>query len=36
MEERPEPFEERKQEKKGRFQSSFYDWGEALILSLIS
>ncbi|MGM9612924.1 MAG: signal peptidase I [Butyricicoccus sp.] len=35
MEERPEPFEEQKPEKKGRFQSSFYDWGEALILSLI-
>lgn len=35
MEDRLEPFEEEKEEKKGRFQSSFYDWGEALILSLI-
>lgn len=34
MEER-QPFEEEKEEKKGRFQSSFYDWGEALIVSLI-
>ena len=34
MEER-QPFEEEKPEKKGRFQSSFYDWGEALIISLI-
>ena len=30
-----QPFEEQEKEKKGRFQSSFYDWGEALIASLI-
>ncbi len=34
MEER-QPFEEEQQKKKGRFQSSFYDWGEALIFSMI-
>ncbi|MDR3767322.1 MAG: signal peptidase I [Butyricicoccus sp.] len=34
MEER-QPFEEEIEPKKGRFQSSFYDWGEALIISLI-
>ena len=34
MEER-QPFEEEQEQKKGRFQSSFYDWGEALIISLI-
>ena len=33
MQER-QPFEEDKKEKKGRFQSSFFDWGEALIVSL--
>ena len=30
-----QPFEEQEKVKKGRFQSSFYDWGEALIASLI-
>ena len=34
MEER-QPFEEEQEQKKGRFQSSFYDWGEARIISLI-
>ena len=37
MEEYKEPFQEEdeEKEKKGRFQSSLYDWGEALIMSLI-
>ena len=30
-----QPFEEQEEKKKGRFQSSLYDWGEALIISLI-
>ena len=31
-----EPFEEEKVDKKGRFQSIFFDWGESIVVALIA